>query len=524
VFDYPFDVHGRYPSEDAGRVNTLRRGGLEAATVVWLPHFLSPQKSSQLGRLLKIKYLLERDRLEDYASHLSGDDRVRVRHQLQAQRDNLSSQLAAALQQLYGISGADESTLGAQVGDEGHVLALLPGHTPRLAGGAGFEYNVLHLSDGLFTAMYPKHPNFDPTGSRKAVTAGELRVVLGWITRAMEDGQRRVVVDRSQLALVKRIVHPLDLGEVSDGPLNLSTEWRRRIEQYAAQQGVGGDYGVEDIRRWIGELGYTGLDKLVSNLIIASYALLSDRAWMYHGSPLPEPPELDRLGSGHALRAQELPDTGEFGTARERSATLFGVHVPDVLFARNVNRLAAQVRAKVADVELAVNGVRRLLDKHASLLGLPVAEPAARVVTARHAAELVARLAGTREATPLVRELATATYEVSDEVLGAAISSAPRVLIALEAVDWSLLESARGFTGHSVLGDRAERLVSEVARAASEDEFTVELAAVLGGVRGRAVALISEAGRLARVTDPTPPAATPRESGIPADAAGVSLT
>lgn len=506
ILDYPFDVPGKHPSDDAGRVAGLRRAGLEAATVVWLPHFLSPQKSSQLGRLLKIRYLLERDRLDDLASNLSADDRIRVRHQLQAQRDNLTSQLAAALQQLYGIARAEPSTVGSEVGDEGHVLSLLPSYTPRLHGGAGFEYNLLALADGLFDTLYPKHPNFDPAGNRKAVTVGELRTVLDWITRAMEEGKQRVVVDRAQLALVKRIVHPLELGEVSDGPLNLSTEWRRRIEQYAAQHSVTGDYSVEDIRSWIAGLGYTGLDKPVANLIIATYALLADRAWLYHGGPVEQTPELERIGLGYSLRAQELPTEQEFAAARQRAATLFGVHVPDVLFARNVNKLAAEVRAKAVALESAVGGVRRSLDKHAPALGLTDKQPPNRLTTARDATDLVARLAGTHDPTPLLRELASVTYQVPDEVLSSAVKSAPSVLMALDGVDWSLLESARGFVGRGdALAEKAERLIDDVAQVAVAEESKRSLAPVLATIRVRAVALISEAAKIAAVTHPMPP-------------------
>jgi hypothetical protein len=509
VLDYPFDIPGKHPSDDAGRVVGLRRADVEAATVVWLPHFLSAQKSAQLGRLLKIGYLLERDRLDDYAGNLSADDRIRVRHQLQAQRDNLTSQLTVALQQLYGISRADESTIGSEVGEEGHVLSLLPGHTPRLHGGAGFEYNLLALADGLFDSLYPKHPNFDSTGNRKAVTNGELRTVLGWISRAAEDGKQRVVVDRNQLALVKRIVHPLELGEVSDGPLNLSTEWRRRIEQYAAQHGVTGDYNVEDIRAWIAGLGYTGLDKPVSNLIIATYALLADRAWLYHGALAEQTPELERIGLGYALRAQELPTAEEFAAARERAAALFGVNVPDVLFARNVNRLASDVRTKAAALESAVNGVRRSLDKHTEALGLAGQEQHGRMSTARDAADLLARLSGTRDATPLLRELVGAAYEVTDQVLGAAISSAPAVLTALDGVDWSLLDAVRQFIGRGDgVGDQAERLVNDVAQAASDEEFTRPLAPVLGSVRQRAIAVIT-AGNPPPIPNPGPPTTPP---------------
>lgn len=525
ILDYPFDGPNHHPSDDAGRVTRLIRSGTEAATVIWLPHFMSTQRSAQLGRLLKISYLLERDRLDDHAVHLSADDRVRVRHQLQAQRDNLTSQLTAALQQLYGISHAEESTIGSDVGEQGHVMTLLPSHKPRLHAGAGFEYNLLSLADGLFDVLYPKHPDFDPPDNRKPVTVSELRTVLGWIVRAWEGG-RRVVVDRSQLALVKRIVHPLELGEVSDGPLNLSNEWRRRIEQYAAQQGVTGDFAVEDIRRWIAGLGFTGLDKPVSNLIIATYALISDRAWMHYGGPV-EAPDLDKIGLGHTLRAQELPSAEEFATARERAAALFGVHAPDLLFARNVNKLASEVQTKVAELESSVNGVYASLQKHAAALGISVQE--GRAKTARDAADLLARLSGTHDATPLLRQLVTATYDASDQVIGAAITSAPSVLKALDSVDWSLLDSVRGLVGRGDgLGDQAERLVADVRQAATDEEFTRALAPVVGSIRQRAVALISEVARLASATQAestSEPAATaPPPSPTPAGPADVSLT
>ncbi|MET8417369.1 hypothetical protein ABZV41_16990 [Streptomyces sp. NPDC005098] len=88
-----------------------------APTLVWLPSFFSEQKSAQLGRLIKINYLLERDRLDDYAGHLHSDDRVRVRHQLAAQRDTLTSQLTATLAQLYGIAKVDENSVSAEVSE-----------------------------------------------------------------------------------------------------------------------------------------------------------------------------------------------------------------------------------------------------------------------------------------------------------------------------------------------------------------------------------------------------------------------
>ncbi|MFG2248175.1 PglY protein [Spirillospora sp. NPDC048823] len=510
VVDYPFDVPGKYPSDDAGRVDELRRGGFEADTLVWLPDHLSTQKAAQLGRLLKIRYLLERDRLDDYASHLASDQRIRIRHQLQAQADNLASQLTALLQQLYGISGGDDGNVAAEVHDGQHILSLRPGHDrPRLQGGAGFEYNMLALADGLYSRIYPKHPDLDLTHTRKAVTVGELKTVLAWITKAMEDRSGRTVVDRDKLGLLKRIVHPLELGEVHDGPLNVSFEWRRRIDQLAVRNGrAGGDYPVEEIRQWIAEYGWTGLDKPVSNLIIAVYALLADRDWVLNGGRPEQFPGLEAVGSGWALRDQPKPSEQQYAAARSRAAAVFGVHVPETLSGRNVRNLAEQIREQTRDLEAPVNDVRRALEAHATVLGIP--DPGTpRRRTARHAADLLARLSAVRDQnTPLVQALADADYDVTDQVLGSALVSAPAVLRALDAVQWNVLEGVAGFAGggDSISG-RAERLVRDLAEAARADEFVQSLPPVLEAASEQAVALLTEATRRP-IVDPQPPGPT----------------
>ncbi|MEV8326040.1 DUF6079 family protein [Kitasatospora sp. NPDC056731] len=533
VIDYPFDIAGQYPSNDAARVRQLLRDERHhQPTVVWLPAHLSRQRAGQLGRLLKINYVLERERLDDLAVNYSAEDRIRMRHQLQAQRDNLSSQLTVTLGQLYGISRLDEANAGAPVGEDGHLLSMLPGHRPRLEAAAGFKGNMLRIADGVFQELYPKHPNFDPSGNRKAITPAELKTVLGWITKAMEDGSGRVELDRGQMAVVKKIVHPLELGEVHDGPLTLSTEWRRRIDQYAAQQQVTGEYKVEDIRQWIAKLGWTGLDKQVSSLLIATYALLADRSWVYNGKAEPSAPALPSIGAGHVLRAQEKPSEAEFATARDRAAALFGVSgVPPVLFARNVAKLAAAVRAKAEAVEPAVEGVRSSLGKpqHATALGLGDSR-APRLLAARHAADLVQRLTRHQDDTPLVKELAAVAYDITDQELGAAVGSAKTVLEALDRTQWDLLESVREYTGRTDgIGDRAQRLIAEVERAAHEDEFARQLAPVLDKIQPQSLALIRDAARLAAVATPVaPPAAPPGSSPTPeeppTEAGQVSLT
>ncbi|MCM2578709.1 PglY protein [Streptomyces meridianus] len=520
VLDYPFDEK-YFPSDDVRRVEELKQAGKHAPTIVWLPDFLSEQRSGQLGRLLKIDYLLERDRLDDHTATKSADERVQIRHQLKAQSENLTSQLTAVLQQLYGISKPDPGSVGAEVPDNQHVWSLEPAyHNPKPQAGLGFEQNLYALADGLFAALHPKHPDFDPTLSRKAVTARELKTALEWIGRAMDDGSRRVVVDRHQLAVVKRIVHPLGLGEVHDGPLNLLPDWRLRINQKAAEAQGGPDLAVEDIRRWITELGYTGLEKNIGNLIIATYALLDDRTWVHQTTPVPQP-QLEQIGAGYGLRAVELPSEDEFVAARARAATVFGVSARPVLFARNVSALAEDVREVAAAHVQAVAGVRRSLEKHADDLGL-TGPDAPRMRSMRAAADLLARLSRTPQATPLLRELATAAYDVSDHELGAAIKQAPEVLAALDDTNWSLLRSVRGFTGREDgVGAKAGRLVDALRETVDEHEEARSLVPVLGALQDQALGLVNEVARLANVARPTIPGPrTPQDPG-PDD---VSLT
>lgn len=500
VVDYPFDDGDHYPSDDYHRVEQLRKDGVTAPTLVWLPDFFSEQRRAQLGRLMRINFLLERDRLADYTGTFPPDDRAKIKRQLEVARDTLTDQLTGALAEVYGLARPTDSNPGPTVFDERHVLSLQPEFAqPREEGGKGFEANVLHLADGMFSALYPKHPDFglDRNGQRKAVTAGELRTALEWITRAMDEGGRANNVDSHHLKTVKRIVEPLELGTVHDGPLVMRQDWRTRINQAAAAHQQRGDLAVEDIRGWITkDLGYGGLDRLTGNLLIAAYALLDDRAWVFQGGPEREAPALSEIGPGWSLRAQPLPSEEEYAAARDRAARLFGIAVKPALYARNVNRLADELRARAEAWEKDVAGVRVSLERHASLLGLDTpGETAPRTAILREAAGLLARL--TRhgsDATALVRELAAASLTTGERDLNTAMGSAGEVLRALDGTDWPALRNVHSLTvREDGVGDRARRLFAEIAQTARASEFERSLVQVLHGVRDQANAIINAA-------------------------------
>lgn len=521
VVDYPFDDDDKYPTDDYQRVVELIRDGYTAPTLVWLPDFFSEQRKAQLGRLMRINFLLERDRLADYTRNYPPDDRAKARRQLEVGRETLTRTLTGSLAEVYGIAEAKDGTRAAEVVEGRHVLCMDPRFPrPQPEGGKPFADNALHLAGGLLAALYPKHPDFGRhhSGQKKAVTTGELRTALEWITRAMDEGGR-AEVDSHQLKTVKRIVEPLELGTVHDGPLVLRADWRTRIKQAAAQHKERGPLNVEDIRGWITkDLGYDGLDKQTTNLLIAAYALLDDRAWVYHSGPETAAPELTAIGPGWALRSQPLPSEEEYTRARDRAGRLFGARAKPALFARNVNNLAEEVRVKAGEYETFVTGVRASLDQHAALLGLDGDAPAARTAMLREAAGVLARLSRHgSDATALVRELSGLSYETPDRDLAHTMTTAEAVLQALDDADaaWRVLKNVRRLSDRDdSLGDRARRLLTQVAEAARASEFERSLVPVLGGVPETGMAIVESALHVEQAA-PQPPSPVPGPDLIP---------
>lgn len=161
VVDYPFDEDTFFPSYDYQRVKDLIKAGHEAPTLVWLPDFFSEQRKAQLGRLMRILFLLERDRLAEYTRNYPPDDRAKARRQLEVGRETLTRTLTGALAEVYGIATVKDGTRGAEVPDGEHVLSLEPRFRhPQPEGGKTFSDNVRHLADGLFAALHPQHPDF----------------------------------------------------------------------------------------------------------------------------------------------------------------------------------------------------------------------------------------------------------------------------------------------------------------------------------------------------------------------------
>lgn len=120
ILDCPYDEEAGHSPDDAlRRVTELRRSHPGAPVLVWLCDHFSEQRKAQLGQLMRINFLLERDRLSDYTRNFPPDDRAKARRQLEHARENLTRTLVESLREVYGLAEAKEGTRGAEVPDEG---------------------------------------------------------------------------------------------------------------------------------------------------------------------------------------------------------------------------------------------------------------------------------------------------------------------------------------------------------------------------------------------------------------------
>jgi hypothetical protein len=497
VVDYPFDSGTHSPHEDLQRVSELQRRGKEGPVLCWLPSFLSEQRRAEVGRLLRMRFLLAvPSRLAEHASNLTSDDLAKARNQLTAQRDNLTSQLREVLKQVYGIARANPDNIG--VAAEEHAVCLDGEYRPKLYAGVRFRDALVQLTDGLFAHLYPKHPDFDPDRAHIAIRAADLRIVLEEATKAAESGPGgRTEVERGpRRTMMRRIAHPLRLGEMtSEAHFTLSDDWRQRINQWALQAGAGDDLLIRDLWAWLEDGELRGADRAVQNLVIAVYALRDERAWVRRGVEI-DAPGLEQIEATDLLRARELPSSEEFEKALVRAQRLFGAKTVKVYSARNVKRLADEVRSWAAGAEGGAAAQVRLLQQHDAALDL--ASDAARLVTARDATDLVSRLARVADATPLVR-LLTTTYVGADggHTLGSSVAQAAAVVTALEYTDWKLIDSLCELARRNdEIGTQAKQACARLTADAATNDPDRKLPDALDRARAETVRLLTQASRV----------------------------
>jgi hypothetical protein len=521
VIDFPFDEEGRRRRDDLARVEALLGAHAVARTVVWLPRFFTQDRLDDLGRLVQLEFLLggNGERFDQNADFLSATDRVQARAILETLRMSTRERLGDVLQQAYGAAASVPGDVEVG-GDEDRVLVSLdPSFPVQSPVGATLEAAFGSLADQMLRHAYPAHPNFQP--ERPELRPGELRTVLGYVRRAHEQPNGRVPADQADRPALRRVCEPLGVGALYENvyvfDVGAGFPWRNRFAQQIGREGVGPAVPVGRLRAWTDAGEVRGLDRLTANLVIAAWAVVTDRVWCLGGVQLPEP-VLEQITDDMELREQDLPEAAGWERAVDRVAALLDLDVNRYRTAANVATLAQRAREVARQRRGSATELVRLLEAHAVPLGISPSATTGRLATARAASRLLDDVEQVAGDTTLVNLVSAAELPADDHTVGRSLRLAAQLVDALSRTRWELLDAL-----HALPRQDSQGILARLAEAGALDEFQTPLDAALRQAETAAVRLLARQPRTPVTPTPTSPGSGPELPDGPGDGAQGTL-
>jgi len=502
VLDFPFDDANFGPADDLARLGEYRGG--DTRTLVWLPSFLSNKALADLGRLVVLDYILQGDRFDNYAGHLSFVDKVQAKALAKNQLDQLRIKLRSQLEVAYGISSEPRDAVSNPLSADQQFKSLDPTLSPRPPVGADFRAAFESLLGQLFAHQYPAHPEFETE-----IKASVIKKVWPEVQKAIEaPGQRGLVQDASTRKLVRAVVNPSQLGQMGETHLLIEPHWQARFAQSHARDG-GGVITVAKLRQWIDTPAPMGLPLELQNLIILTFAATTNRRFVMRGGPFE--PSIDSLPDELELREQALPEAAHWQTAVQRASSLFGLTPAQVLNAANVGRLVDDVRqAATQKRDATARLVAQVRDR--STRYAPGAA-GARQQTTESAQALLAALAQAAEG-EVVAVFASATLVTSDAAVGRTLGQAQACADTLTNTRWDLFDAMRDLQDDR--RDAAASVLRRLSEVLTSDEHVMPL-------RSRLEELERDAMRLLTAVASPAPASAPMPAGSPPSPVPVAL-
>ncbi len=484
VIDFPFDDQGHTPADDRARLNDFRGRDARARTLVWLPSFLSAPAQRDLGTLVRIDYVLAGERLRDFAAHLSPVDQASARELLRNQQSQLRQRLIHYLEGAYGVESPVPESVDESLSPTEHFQSLDPAFEPRPPARANLRKALENLFDQMCASQYPAHPDFGaPVGT------AALRRVHEQVSRAVQEPEGRLAIDKPLRPSMTQIAAPLRLGEMGETHFVVGRHWFSHFERLDKPLTVG------KLREAMDQPRRMGLPTPAANLVILIYADQANLAFQRHGSPWPA--QLDDLPDDVVLREEVLPSADDWTTAVERAGKVFGLTVSPLRNASNANDLAERLGETATKQSAACDA---LVERLASIgAEFSIEEDAAkRLHTARASRALVQSLAALRGRARIER-LAEMQPATSLEAMGTSIAKAGEVVGVLERTHWQLFAPLSRLADDRA--DDAQRLRRELAEALAADEYAEALGRRLPDLGNRAANLLARPPAPA----PTPP-------------------
>ena len=491
LIDFPFDPEPNFgPADDLARVAAYRQTGNSTRTLVWIPSFLSHSAQTELGDLVILDHILAGERFATYASHLSPVDQQMARGLLENRQSQLKQRLRSILEGVYGVASPVQGTIIHDLEPGQQFQSLFPACRLRPPTGANLHAALDHLLRQALDVQFPKHPDFGENADVRTVT---LKRVWNEVQVALQQENWRKVVDAAYRKMVRQVVFPLELCDVGDDVIVVKRTWQQHFDRCLAQEG--GALTVARLRGWMDLPEPRGLLPEMQNLVILTYAEMTNRRFTIHGGPAS--PSVEQTDDQCELIEEPLPPVEDWELARSRAAEIFGLDLPPLRNASTVGGAADEIIQRARQLLPSVKALSaRLPDTLRRFAVDPQAAPRTR--TTLGVCGLLTQLerVGHRDVIPT---LARTPIVTTGSAYGAAARRAEEVGTRLEQVNWEPIEALPRLSDHRQ--EAAEALLKQLREGLELEELAVGLAARLGEVERKAVALLIPP----RVT-PQPPA------------------
>jgi hypothetical protein len=484
IIDFPFDEGGHGPRSDFARIQEFleaQPGGTK--TICWIPRFFSEDVQTDLGKLVTLNHVLSGDRLSEYATHLSPQDKQTAKSLLENQRSILRQQFLNHMDAVYGISNSFPDSI-----DQTHSLtpseqfvSLQTGLELRPPAAANLAAAMAGLLNQALEHDFPAAPNFEADVNR----VSNLDKVYSVVGQAVQDPQGRAEVDKGLRELIRQIANPLMLGEMGQDVTHfvLGQHWKNHFTRKSAE--AGGSIQVGQLRHWIDEPKPMGLPPEVQNLVILAYADQTSRSFYRHNQPFE--PTLKNLPSDCELREQKLPHKEQWETAVQLASDIFKISISPLCKASTVAELEGKVKTKSADAVKACQDYVSKLQEVISRLGLST--DGDRLTTARATAALVERINAKPE-DEVIGVLTNAEIATTAIAMGECLSKAQGLAGTLDGINWDIFEAIQQLSDHRQA--KAPSIFDSVKQAINSDEHVISLGSALKQTQAKAVQLLAQ--------------------------------
>ncbi len=494
VIDYPWDAEEYGPTSDRGRAVDFRAGATPEWTAVWLPNFFTEATRDQVGRLVKLDYILAGETFEQLASYLPPGDRAVARSQLEHERESVIGRLETALRQAYGVDPVDPTLVEEVLPPGEQVIALDPALTIHPPVGTSLRAYLEGVGDQLLKFRYPNHPEFTDL-----VTKGDLTNTLAQVTLALQQPNGRLEnVDPPMRRVLAKVAGPLKVGTMHQAHFVSDTShWTDLLQRRLAESGVT-VATVGQVRRWLDGSGTVaerrGLTAEVADVLVLVVAAATNRALAAAGQPVART-EIGRLRDDWELRPQELPLPDIWEAALQQAEDM-GVVAPSRCGPRRRSPAFSQ---RVLDDLVAGRDrdVRDLVPRLEAAYARFAVDDGDRLATAKAALALVEELRARPD--DAAAAVARCDPPTTAAALGTSIKQAPAVAAELDHTNWDLI------MGAAALGGEFEReaagLRQRLIEALRADDLVISLVDRLRDASKAATDLL-ERRRAGRVRSP----------------------